>query len=74
MTQFIDCLEKDQFIKRVDDPVDRRSMLIRLTPKAETVLKRVLPLHLQRLAEMNSALTRAEMKEWFRIASKVIKE
>jgi DNA-binding MarR family transcriptional regulator len=74
MTQFIDSLEKEQFIKRVDDPSDRRATLIQLTPKAETVLKKIMPEHLRRLAEVTSMLSRAELKELFRLMSKLVRE
>lgn len=74
MTQFIDALEKDELIKRVADPEDRRSMLVQLTPKAAALLKKVIPEHLRRLAEVTSMLTRPELKELFRLMAKLVRE
>jgi DNA-binding MarR family transcriptional regulator len=74
MTQFLDHLERDGLIKRVDDPNDRRSMSICLTPKAETVLKKVIPAHLKYLEGVTSVLTRAERKQLFALMSKLIRE
>lgn len=74
MTQFIDCLEKDKFITRIDDPNDGRSMLIRLAPKGETVLKRFLPAHLKELEALTVSLNRTERKQLFCLLSKLIRE
>ena len=74
MTQFVDGLEKEQLIVRADDPNDRRTVLVRLTPKAEKLLKNVLPSHLERLVEFTSVLSRKERKELFLLMEKLIRE
>lgn len=74
MTQFVDALEKEGFIQRIDDPNDRRSHFVRITPKAENVLKKVLPEHLQRLVEVTERLSRAERKTLFILMDKLCRE
>ena len=54
MTQFIDAIEKDNFVKRVEDPKDRRGMLVELTAVGEAKLKEVLPTHIERLEKYTS--------------------
>jgi DNA-binding MarR family transcriptional regulator len=74
MTQFLDHLERDGFIKRVNDPNDRRALLIQLTPHAEEVLKKLIPLHLKDLEHLTAALNRAERKQFFQLMTKLIHE
>jgi DNA-binding MarR family transcriptional regulator len=74
MTQFLDHLERDQFIKRVNDPNDRRSLLIQLTPHAAEVLKKLIPLHLKYLEHLTAALNRTERKQLFHLMSKLVHE
>jgi DNA-binding MarR family transcriptional regulator len=74
MTQFIDSLEKDNFIVRVDDPHDRRCMQIQLTAIGENTLNRVLPKHLKSLEELTMTLTRSERKQLFHLMSKLVRE
>jgi DNA-binding MarR family transcriptional regulator len=71
MTQFIDALEKDGVAKRVDDPNDRRAMLVQLTAKGEALLKRILPEHLKRLTRMTEILNRAERKQLLMLMEKL---
>jgi DNA-binding MarR family transcriptional regulator len=74
MTQFLDSLEKDRFIVRVDDPHDRRSMSIRLTPAGESVLAQVLPKHIEHLEQTTESLSRTELKQLYNLMSKLIRE
>jgi DNA-binding MarR family transcriptional regulator len=74
MTQFVDHLERDGFIKRVNDPNDRRSLFIQLTSHAQDVLKKLIPLYLKDLEHLTSALNRAERKQFFALMEKLIHE
>ena len=60
MTQFIDAIEKDGFVTRVEDPKDRRGMLVELTEKGEERLKILLPIHIQNLANYTTVLNSEE--------------
>lgn len=71
MTQFIDALEKDGWVRRVDDPDDRRAMRVELTSKGDGLLKRVLPEHLKSLTHFSEALTRPERKQLLKLLEKV---
>ena len=71
MTQFIDGLEKDHLVKRVDDPRDRRAMLVKLTNKGEEVIKKILPEHLNRLTRVTQVLTRTERKTLLSLMEKL---
>jgi DNA-binding MarR family transcriptional regulator len=71
MTQFLDHLERDGFIKRVNDPNDRRALFIQLTPHAQKVLKDLIPLYLKDLERLTSALNRAERKQFFSLLEKL---
>ena len=60
MTQFIDAIERDGFVKRIDDPKDRRGMLVELTDKGEERLKILLPIHIQNLENYTKVLNSEE--------------
>jgi DNA-binding MarR family transcriptional regulator len=72
MTQFIDAIEKDGFVKRVEDPKDRRGMLVQLTEKGEERLKEVLPTHIQRLAHYTRVLDSDEKAMMIQIMMKMV--
>lgn len=71
MTQFIDALEKDDLVKREDDPRDRRAMFIKLTAHGESLVKRVLPEHFKRLSYFIRLLTKSERKQLLTLLSKL---
>lgn len=71
MTGLIDTLERDGFVKREPDPVDRRMMSVRLTPAGESFLGKYLPSHFQAIASLMSPLSEAERKTLVRLLSKV---
>jgi DNA-binding MarR family transcriptional regulator len=71
MTGLIDTLERDGFVKREPDPVDRRMMSVRLTPKAEAFLQGLLPGHFRIHSAIMSALSEAERKVLVRLLAKV---
>lgn len=71
MTQFVDALEKDEFVKREDHPDDRRAMQVKLTSQGEARLKEVLPEHLARLSHFTRILTMEEQSELLRLTEKL---
>ena len=71
MTQFIDAIEKDGFVKRVEDPKDRRGMLVKLTEAGEAKLKEVLPTHIQRMAHYTRVLNADERDMMIHIMEKM---
>lgn len=71
MTQFIDAIEKDGFVKRVEDPKDRRGMLVQLTEAGEARLKEVLPTHIERMQHYTRVLNHEERKMMIQIMMKM---
>ncbi|MBY0412752.1 MAG: MarR family transcriptional regulator [Bdellovibrionales bacterium] len=71
MTQFIDAIEKDGFVKRVEDPKDRRGMLVSLTEAGEVRLKEVLPTHINRMEQYTRVLNSEERKMMIQIMTKM---
>lgn len=71
MTQFIDAIEKDGFVKRVEDPRDRRGMLVELTTKGEEKLKVLLPIHIQHLANYTKVLNSEERSMMIQVMLKM---
>ena len=43
MTTVLDTLERNGYVRRLADPVDRRRVLVDVTPAAQSVLDRLLP-------------------------------
>lgn len=74
MTQFLDHLERDDLVKRFSDPQDRRALLVQLTPKAEAILKKIIPVHLKYLEHLTLVLSRAERKQLFQLMAKCMRE
>ena len=72
MTQFIDAIEKDGFVKRVEDPKDRRGMLVELTPAGEQKLATVLPIHISRMEHYARVLNSEERHQMISIMSKMV--
>ncbi|MBL9214943.1 MAG: MarR family transcriptional regulator [Opitutaceae bacterium] len=71
MTGLIDTLERDGFVKREPDPVDRRMMSVRLTAKGEKFLAQFLPGHFKAIAELMSTLSESERKTLVRLLAKI---
>jgi len=71
MTGLIDTLERDGFVKREPDPVDRRMMTVQLTPKAMEFLRHYMPGHFKIISSIMAALTEAERKILVRLLAKV---
>ena len=71
MTGLIDTLERDGFVKREPDPVDRRMMSVRLTAKAEKFLREFLPGHFRTTAKLMSTFSESERKTLVRLLTKI---
>jgi DNA-binding MarR family transcriptional regulator len=71
MTGLVDTLERDGYVKREPDPVDRRMMSVRLTPVGEKFLQDFLPGHFKSIAAVMSQLSEAERKTLVRLLGKV---
>lgn len=71
MTQFLDALERDQFISRSDDPKDRRGMLVELTEKGIAKINEVMPHYLERLTNFTKALSREERIQFHTLMEKI---
>lgn len=71
MTGLIDTLERDEYVTRKPDPVDRRMMSVHLTSKAEEFLRSFLPGHFRIHSAIMSALTENERKTLVRLLIKV---
>lgn len=71
MTQFLDALEKEQFIQRTDDPKDRRGMLVELTVKGISKLNEIMPHYLERLTNFTKALNKDERVMFHQLMEKI---
>ena len=71
MTGLIDTLERDGYVKREPDPVDRRQMSVLLTPSGEKFLMEFLPGHFKAIAGIMGTLTETERKTLVRLLVKV---
>ncbi len=59
----IDTLEREGLVTRVQDPDDRRSVFVTLTPKGSSLLKEIIPEHLANETALISALTHLEKEQ-----------
>ena len=71
MTGLVDTLERDGFVKREPDPVDRRMMSVRLTARGEKFLRNFLPSHFQAITALMDPLSEAERKTLVRLLAKI---
>jgi len=71
VTDLVDGLERDGFLRRIPDPKDRRAMLIELTPAIKTNFNKLAAVRTQFLGEIWSVLTAAEQEEMVRLLNKV---
>jgi MarR family transcriptional regulator, 2-MHQ and catechol-resistance regulon repressor len=63
MTVVVDNLEKENYVKRVQNPDDRRSTVVSLTEKGEKKFKEMFPSHALCVEELCSVLTENEQLE-----------
>lgn len=73
MTGLIDTLERDGLVTREPDTTDRRMMIVRLTSRAEDLMKRILPTHFQIMASLMAPLSEAERKTLVGLLSRIIR-
>jgi DNA-binding MarR family transcriptional regulator len=71
MTGLVDTLERDGYVRREPDPVDRRQMSVRLTPRGEKFLMEFLPGHFKAIAAIMGTLTEGERKTLVRLLGKI---
>lgn len=71
MTQFVDALEKEEFVERIDDPKDKRGMLVQLTKKGLAKLKEILPHYFEKLTNFTKVLTKEERQQFLFLMEKI---
>lgn len=71
ITMVIDNLEKSGLVERQQDPEDRRSMLIHLTPKGKEFISSYFPEHLDRIMSEFDVLSDKELKQLAQICKKL---
>jgi DNA-binding MarR family transcriptional regulator len=74
MTQFLDALEKAEYVCRKDFPGDRRATLVQITPNGlKTINKEILPIYFKRCSLFSSSCTKAEIKQLTEMYEKISK-
>lgn len=71
ITMVIDNLERCGYVKRKQNPEDRRAVLIHLTPKGKAFIKDFFPRHLEKIKEEFSVLTEEEKETLSGICKKL---
>ena len=71
ITMVIDNLEKSGLVERQQDPEDRRSMLIHLTPEGEEFISSYFPEHLERIVSEFDVLSDKELNNLADICKKL---
>lgn len=72
VTRMLDRLEKKQFIQRVSDPEDRRSVLIQLTEEGRDVTLRAIPLAESAIDKLTGCLTFEEKQNLLHCLGKIV--
>lgn len=71
ITLVIDNLEKNNWVERRQDPKDRRSVLIHLTPAGENVISAYFPKHLANIVKEFEVLSKQELDDLACICKKI---
>ena len=71
ITGLVDTLERDGLVTRTPDLADRRMMSVRLTPKGERLVMKILPSHFQRMAWLMEPLDEDERRTMVRLLNKI---
>ncbi|MGH7820504.1 MAG: MarR family winged helix-turn-helix transcriptional regulator [Candidatus Binatia bacterium] len=71
ITGLLDGLERDGLVRREPSAEDRRKLIVRLTTRAERLLRDFLPGHFRRISALMSGLTRAEKRSLVDLLAKV---
>ena len=61
ITGLVDSLEKKGLVRREEDPGDRRSKRVRITPQGDRLLKKILPGHLRAVHRVAGVLSPREI-------------
>lgn len=72
ITGLIDTLERSGLVTRVPHSGDRRMMSVGLTPRAETLLLKILPEHFRQMAQLMDPLSESERKMLVRLLTKIL--
>jgi DNA-binding MarR family transcriptional regulator len=71
VTDLVDGLERDGFLRRVPHPTDRRATLIELAPEIKADFNKIAGIRKQFLSEMFSVLSLKEQDELIRLLEKL---
>ncbi len=71
MTGLIDTLEKDDLVVREADAHDRRTVLVRLTAKAQTFMEGILPDYFEHVSATMRSLSEGERRQLVRLLQKI---
>jgi DNA-binding MarR family transcriptional regulator len=71
MTGLLDTLEKDKLIVREQDKEDRRTVIVRLTPKGTALIEGLLPDYFRLVAAMMSGLDEVERTQLTTLLKKI---
>jgi DNA-binding MarR family transcriptional regulator len=71
MTGIIDTLEREGQIERVQDPSDRRKVIVRITEAGRELMEAFLPQHQENVGQMLSGLTVKERRGLLRLLEKL---
>lgn len=74
ITMVIDNLVKNEWVKREQDPDDRRAVIIHLTDKGKSFISSFFPKHLSKITDEFSVLTIQEKEQLARICKKLGKK
>ena len=74
MTQFLDVLEKADYVSRKAFPGDRRATLIQITPAGLKILNQeILPVYFKRCGLLSGRCSKTEMKQFTEMYRKISK-
>jgi len=71
VTQFVDCLVQSGYVMRQEDPKDRRSTQLKLSPKGKKHIAAMKETRITEMADLFDALTDSELKEFLRLHKKI---
>jgi len=71
MTLVIDNLQKEELVKRRQNPEDRRATVVNLTDKGEELIKEVFPQHMAKIVDQFSVLSNSEKQTLSELCKKL---
>lgn len=74
MTGLITGLEKDGYVKRINEKTDRREVLIYLTPSGSTFINSIIPGHLRCISGLMKGIPKQERKQLIHQLIKIQKQ